>query len=289
MPSAPPLRLAAVLGWPVAHSLSPALHGHWFAQAGAAGSYVALPVRPDDLALAFRALPRLGFLGWNVTLPHKQAALALVDEADVSARRTGSVNTVLVDADGRIRGSSTDGAGFLANLHQQAPDWRAGQGPALLLGSGGAARAVAVALLTAGVPGLRLSNRTAAHAKALQADLAALFPAAAIQVIPWAERAAALAGAGLCVNATSLGMRGQPPLDLDLAALPPRSPVADLVYVPLATELLRAAGERGHPLVDGLGMLIQQAVPGFRHWGGRTPVVDQALRQVLLDRLASRV
>jgi shikimate dehydrogenase len=283
-PSAP--RLAAVLGWPVGHSLSPALHGHWFERHGIAGSYVALPVAPDDLALAFRALPRLGFLGWNVTLPHKEAALGLVDSRDASAERTGTVNTVLVDADGRTRGYSSDGAGFLANLRAQAPDWRAGQGPAVLVGTGGAARAVAVALLEAGVPALRLANRTAARAEELAATLRRVVPAAAVEVVPWPERAAALGGAGLCVNGTSLGMTGQPPLELDLSGLPRSSPVADLVYVPLETKLLRAARAAGHPVVDGLGMLMHQAVPGFRHWGGVTPLVDGSLRRVLLDRLS---
>lgn len=282
-------RLAAVLGWPVGHSLSPALHGHWFRSHGIAGSYVALPVAPADLALAFRALPRLGFLGWNVTLPHKEAALGLVDSRDVSAERTGTVNTVLVDADGRTRGYSSDGAGFLANLQAQAPGWRAGQGPAVLVGTGGAARAVAVALLEAGVPALRLANRTAVRAEELAAALRQAVPTAAVEVVPWPERATALEGAGLCVNGTSLGMAGQPPLALDLALLPRSSPVADLVYVPLETPLLRAARAAGHPVVDGLGMLMHQAVPGFRHWGGVTPPVDEALRRVLLDRLSPRV
>ena len=286
-PAAP--RLAAVLGWPVAHSLSPALHGHWFARHGIAGSYVALPVAPDDLALAFRALPRLGFLGWNVTLPHKEAALALVDSRDPSAERTGTVNTVLVDADGRTRGYSTDGAGFLANLWDQAPGWRAGQGPAALIGTGGATRAVAMSLIEAGVPALRLVNRTVARAEELAAALRQAVPAATVEVVPWPERAAALAGAGLCINGTSLGMAGQPPLELELAALPRSSPVADLVYVPLETPLLQAARAAGHPVVDGLGMLMHQAVPGFRHWGGVTPLVDEALRRVLLDRLSPRV
>jgi shikimate dehydrogenase len=286
-PAAP--RLAAVLGWPVGHSLSPALHGHWFARHGIPGSYVALPVAPDDLALAFRALPLLGFAGWNVTLPHKEAALGLVDSRDASAERTGTVNTVLVNADGRTRGYSTDGAGFLANLRAQAPGWRAGQGPAVLVGTGGAARAVGLALLEAGVPALRLVNRTAARAEDLACDLRQALPAASVEVVPWADRSAALGGAGLCVNGTSLGMAGQPPLELDLADLPRPSPVADLVYVPLETPLLQAARAAGHPVVDGLGMLMHQAVPGFRHWGGVTPLVDEALRRVLLDRLSPKV
>jgi shikimate dehydrogenase len=281
--------LAAVLGWPVGHSLSPRLHGHWFARYGIAGSYVALPVRPADLALAFRALPKLGFSGWNVTLPHKEAALGLVDSRDASAERTGTVNTVTVDADGRTRGYSTDGAGFIANLRQQAPGWRAGQGAAVLVGTGGAARAVALALIEAGVKDLRLTNRTAERAAQLRASLQAQDMAACVEVVPWSGRAAALEGAGLCINATSLGMAGQPPLELDLSALPVAAPVADLVYVPLETPLLRAARARGHAVVDGLGMLIHQAVPGFAHWGGIAPEVDQATRRILLEQLSSRV
>jgi shikimate dehydrogenase len=282
-------RLAGVIGWPVAHSLSPSLHGHWFEACGVRGRYTALAVRPGELALAFGMLPSLGFRGWNVTLPHKEAALRLIDECDRSAERTGSVNTVLVYADGRTRGYSTDGAGFLANLDAQAPEWREGKGPAVLLGTGGAARAVAVMLLDAGVGALRLVNRTRERADALAHDLRALFPRVVLEVLDWGDRDTSLAGAALCVNCTSLGMKGQPPLDLDLSALPLTSTVADLVYVPLETPLLAAARAWGHPVVDGLGMLIHQAVPGFRHWGGIEPRVDQAARDVLLQRLFPRV
>jgi shikimate dehydrogenase len=282
-------RLAAVLGWPVGHSLSPALHGYWFRRHDISGRYAALAVPAGDLRLAFEALSRLGFRGWNVTLPHKETALALVDERDPSAERTGSVNTVLVYADGRSRGYSTDGGGFLANLRARAPGWRAGEGAAVLMGTGGAARAVAVALLDAGVREVRLTNRTAERAEALAHDLRQLFPAATVETASWRDRGTALAGAALCVNCTSLGMQGQPPLELDLAALPTTSPVADLVYVPLETPLLAAARVLGHPVVDGLGMLIHQAVPGFRHWGGIEPEVDRATRDVLLRRLSSKV
>lgn len=280
--------LAGVMGWPIGHSLSPRLHGHWILRHGLDAAYVPLAVSPDDVAAAFALLPRLGFSGWNVTLPHKEAAFRLVDERDVGAERTGSVNTVLVYADGRTRGYSTDGEGFLANLRHQAPTWRPQAGPAALVGTGGATRAVAVALLDAGVPSLRLANRTASRAEELAGELRGLFPAAAMEVVGWAGRHAMLDGAALCVNGSSLGMKGQPPLDLDLDALPLASPVADLVYVPLETDLLAAARRRGHPAVDGLGMLIRQAVPGFRHWGGTEPTVDEATSEVLLEALASR-
>lgn len=281
-------RLAGVIGWPVAHSLSPCLHNAWLERHGIDGAYVPLAVAPANLALAFAALPRLGFRGWNVTLPHKEAARDLVDELDPTAARAGVVNTVLVSADGRTRGYSSDGYGFLANLRDRAPGWRAGAGPAVLVGTGGAARAVALALLEAGCTRLRLTNRTRARAERLAADLRRLEDKAEIEVHDWQDRHAALAGAALCVNCSSLGMTGQPPLELDLAALPPTASVADLVYVPLETGLLAAARQRGHPVVDGLGMLIWQAVPGFSHWGGVEPAVDEAVRQLLLGALAAR-
>lgn len=281
-------RLAGVIGFPVGHSLSPRLHGYWMECHRIDGAYVPLAVAPADLRLAFSALPKLGFLGWNVTLPHKEAARDLVDELDRSAARAGVVNTVRVDAHGRTRGYSTDGYGFLANLGVQAPGWRAGEGPAVLIGTGGATRAVALALLDAGCGRLRLTNRTRARAERLAADLTGLAGGADIEVRDWEGRHGALSGAGLCVNCSSLGMSGQPRLELDLAMLPPASPVADLVYTPLETDLLAAARQRGHPVVDGLGMLIWQAVPGFLHWGGVEPTVDEAVRQVLLEALAAR-
>jgi shikimate dehydrogenase len=280
-------RLAGVMGWPVAHSLSPALHGHWFARHGVDGAYVPLPVRPEDVGLVFRALPRVGFLGWNVTIPHKEAAFRLVDERDAAAERMGAVNTVLVRPDGSLLGRNTDGLGFLANLRAQAPGWRPEAGPAVVLGTGGGARAVATALLDAGVPGLRLANRTRGRAEELAEALRAI-AAVPVEVAAWEAREGALAGAGLVVNATSLGMKGAPPLTLRLDELPAGAVVADLVYVPLETDLLRAARARGNPVVDGLGMLLHQAVPGFTHWGGVEPEVDDALRAVLLEGLAGR-
>lgn len=277
-------RLAGVIGWPVSHSLSPRLHGHWLARHGIDGAYLPLPVRPEDVGLAFRALPRLGFLGWNVTVPHKEAAFRLVGERDPAALRMGAVNTVLVLEGGRTRGLNTDGLGFLASLRVQAPAWRPAAGPVVLVGAGGAARAVAVALIEAGVPGLRLTNRTQARAEALAGELADL--GRPVEAVSWPRRAEALAGAALLVNATSLGMTGQPPLDLPLDALPRSAVVADLVYVPLETPLLATARRRGHVVVDGLGMLLHQAVPGFAHWGGCVPEVDDELRRCLLQALS---
>ena len=280
MPLSGKARLAGVMGWPVGHSRSPRLHGHWFERYGIDGVYVPLPVRPDDVELAFRALPRLGFRGWNVTVPHKEAAARLVDETDPAARRIGAVNTVLVLEDGRTRGLNTDGAGFLANLRQQAPSWQAALGPAVVLGAGGSARAVATTLLDAAVPRVTLVNRTAARAEQLAAELADL---GSIQTVGWDMAEQALADAALLVNCTSLGMTGQPPLDLALRPLSESAVVADLVYAPLETELLADAARRGNPTVEGLGMLLHQAVPGFSHWGGRVPEVDDALRSAVLQ------
>ncbi|MFO1050094.1 MAG: shikimate dehydrogenase [Geminicoccaceae bacterium] len=273
-------RLAGVMGWPVGHSRSPRLHGHWFQRYGIDGVYVPLPVRPDDVELAFRALPRLAFRGWNVTVPHKEAAARLVDEIDPAARRMGAVNTVLVLEDGRTRGLNTDGAGFLANLRQQAPSWHAAQGPAVVLGAGGSARAVATTLLDAGVPQVTLVNRTLVRAEQLAAQLADL---GAVEAIGWEAAVEALVDAALLVNCTSLGMTGQPPLELALQTLGESAVVADLVYAPLETGLLAEARRRGNPAVEGLGMLLHQAVPGFSHWGGRVPEVDDALRSAVLQ------
>ena len=272
-------RIAGVMGWPVGHSRSPRLHGHWFQRYGIDGTYIPLPVRPEDVEIAFRALPRVGFRGWNVTVPHKEAAARLVDELDPAAKRIGAVNTVLVLEDGRTRGLNTDGAGFLANLRQQVPQWRAEGGPVVVLGAGGSARAVAAALLDAGVPALRLVNRTVARAAQLAAALTGLGPIASAG---WDDLEHALTDAALLVNCTSLGMTGQPPLEIELAPLSPGAVVADLVYAPLETQLLSAARRRGNPAVEGLGMLLHQAVPGFAHWGGVVAEVDEALRAVVL-------
>jgi shikimate dehydrogenase len=270
--------LAGVVGWPVAHSRSPRLHGFWLARHGIDGAYLPLAVRPENLAVALKALPALGFAGVNITLPHKSAALGLVDRLDPQAKRIGAINTIVVGADGLLEGSNTDGYGFLEHLKASAPGWNAAEGPAVLLGAGGAARAIAVALLDAGVPQLRIANRTSRRA----ADLAAALGPAA-QPIDWERREEALAGAGLLVNSTTLGMAGQPPLEISLARLPRRAVVYDIVYVPLETPLLAAARARGHPGVDGLGMLLHQALPGFAAWFGIRPEVSPELREFMLE------
>jgi shikimate dehydrogenase len=247
------------------------------------GAYVPLAVPPDRLEQALRALPALGFRGCNLTIPHKPAALAVMDRVDPFARRIGAVNTVVVAADGSLEGSNTDVFGFRENLREQAPDWDARSGPAVVLGGGGAARSVIAALIAAGVSEIRLVNRTAARAEGLARDLAQ--PETRMAIRPWDDRAAALRDAGILVNTTSLGMDKEPPLDIDLAALPVSAVVVDIVYVPLETGLLAAARRRGHRVVDGLGMLLHQGRPGFEAWFGAAPRVTQALRAAILATL----
>lgn len=271
-------RLAGVLGWPVSHSRSPRLHGYWLDSLGIDGAYLPLPVHPDRFAPAVRALADLGFRGANVTIPHKQAAFEVCDVVDTSAQRAGAVNT-LVFRDGRIEGSNTDGFGFLESVREQAMGWQPNAGPAVLLGAGGAARAIAAALLDAGCPRVILVNRTPAKAEALAHDLGG-----AIEVATQAP----LAEAALLVNTTSLGMQGQPPLHLDLSPLPVHAVVADIVYVPLETPLLAAARRRGLRAVDGLGMLLHQARPGFEAWFGVAPRVDATLREVVAADIPKR-
>ncbi len=269
-------KLAGVVGWPVGHSLSPRLHGFWLEQHGIDGAYLPLAVAPERIRSTLRSLADMGFRGLNVTIPHKQAALTLCDDVAPLAARIGAVNTLIFE-DGRFRGDNTDAFGFLENLRQGAPAWDPAAGPALILGAGGAARAVAVALLDAGAPEVRLANRTAARAEVLAADLGG-----AVAAVPWAARGVALDGVAVLVNTTSLGMTGQPLLDLDLDALPAGALVTDIVYAPLETDLLARARGRGNPAVDGLGMLLHQARPGFEAWFGVAPEVTAELRAFVL-------
>jgi len=266
-------RLAGVMGWPVAHSVSPWLHRYWLERHGVAGDYVKLAVPPPRLGPALRALANLGFAGCNLTIPHKELALAFIDEVDPDAQTIGAVNTIVVRPNGKLRGMNSDAFGFIANLRAEAPDWRAVSGPAAVLGAGGAARAVVSALLAEGVAQLRLVNRHRERAVALRSAFDGN-----IAVVPWEERMAALEGAGLLVNATSLGMAGGPVLDLPLDRLPREAVVSDIVYTPLETPLLVAARRRGNRVVDGLGMLMHQGRLGFAAWFGIEPEVTPALR-----------
>jgi len=270
-------RLAGVMGWPVAHSLSPRLHGYWLRHYGIDGAYVPLPVRPERLGSALRALPDLGFAGCNLTVPHKEAALAALDEVAEDARRIGAVNTILVRADGSLYGWNTDIEGFAQSLIAALPEWSIAGKYAVVLGAGGAARAVVAAVQNLGAEEVVILNRTRERAEALATDLGE-----AIRPLSWERRSEALSQAALLINTTTLGMLGKPPLSIDLAPLPTDAVVADIVYAPLETPLLAEARRRGHRVVDGLGMLLYQAVPGFEAWFGRRPEVTPALRDFVL-------
>lgn len=269
--------LAGVIGSPISHSRSPRLHGHWLRHYGVQGHYIPMDIAEADLPELLRALPKAGFVGCNVTIPHKVAVLRLADVVTERAAQMGAANTLTFLPDGRIEADNTDGYGFIENLHQAAPDWRAEQGPAVIFGAGGAARAVISALLAHGAPVLRLTNRTRAKAEELREVFGPK-----VEVYDWAEAGALLEGARTVVNTTSLGMVGQPDFTIPLNALPQTALATDLVYVPLETPFLRAASAHGCQTVDGLGMLLHQAVPGFERWFGHRPEVTEALRQAVL-------
>lgn len=269
--------LAGVIGAPVAHSLSPCLHGAWLARYGIAGHYVPFHVEPSDFAEVLRALPKLGVAGANVTIPHKVAALGLADQASDAARAIGAANMLTFCCDGSVEADNSDHYGFMANLRAGAPDWRATGTQVLVLGAGGASRAVLYALREAGVAEIYLGNRTLETAEGL-ADIFG----DPVRVVPWEEVPDLLSAADLVVNTTSLGMTGQPPLTFSLDGLRAGQVVTDLVYAPLETELLQVARSAGATAVDGLGMLLHQAVPAFERWFGRRPDVDEDLRQTVL-------
>lgn len=275
MSAGPPL--AGVIGWPIGHSRSPRLHGHWLKRYGIPGFYIPIALPPEDFADGLRSLPRLGFRGVNVTIPHKEQALALADTASALARRIGAANTLTFGPDGAIHADNTDGYGFIANLRQEAPSWRPEDGPALILGAGGASRAVIAALLDDGVPEVRLANRTRARAEALAGHFGdRLIP------IDWAGAAAAAGDAALLVNTTPVGMGSDHDLPIALDRVPASVLVMDIVYGGAPTPLVLEARRRGMTAVDGLGMLLHQGVPGFERWFGRRPDVDDAVRAAVL-------
>lgn len=273
-----PARYAGVMGWPVDHSKSPALHEYWLKHYGIKGSYVRLPVKPKELRSALRSLAGKGFAGVNLTVPHKEAALDLVDEVSNDARRIGAVNTIFVSDDGRLHATNTDAYGFISNLQTSEPNFDLKAGPAVVLGAGGAARAVCVALQDAGVPEVRLVNRTLSRAENVAQNLGGK-----IKAVSWGEGACQLRDAALLVNTTILGMSGQPSLNIDLAKFGDDGVVTDVVYSPLETPLLASARARGLRTVDGLGMLLYQAQAGFEGWFGYKPAVTAALREHILS------
>jgi shikimate dehydrogenase len=270
--------LAGVIGHPIAHSRSPALHGFWLRRYGVKGHYIPMDVAPADLETTLRHLPKIGFVGLNVTLPHKEAILKIADVITDRAALIGAANTLIFRKDGKIHADNTDGAGFVANLRQNAPHWVPAAGPAAVFGAGGAARAVVAALIEVGVPEIRISNRSRPRAEALRADFGAK-----LVVYDWVQAANMLEGAATVINTTSLGMAGKPEFRVPLDAIEPGAVVNDLVYNPLKTAFLAEAEQRGATIVDGLGMLLHQAAPGFERWFGPTPAVDEATRQAVLS------
>ncbi len=272
--------LAGVMGMPIMHSRSPMLHNYWFKQQGMAGSYVPLAIQPTGLATALRALHPLGFSGCNLTIPHKQEAMKIVDEVNDAARQIGAISCVTVRADSSLLGSNNDAFGFIRNIQQAQPQWRADAGPIVVIGAGGGSRAVCFGLMQEGAREIRLVNRSDARAQQLADDFGV-----PLQAYPWAQRHDVLAGAALVVNTTSQGMVGQTPLDIHLDPLPLSALVTDIVYSPLETPLLAAARLRGNVIVDGLGMLLHQGPPAWKSWFGLEPKVTPELRALVEQSL----
>lgn len=270
--------IAGVCGQPIGQSKSPKLFQYWFNVYGIDGYYSPYLVAPDSLEKTLRAMPKMGLRGTNVTIPHKEAVLSIADEVSDAARAIGAANTITFGLDGAIHADNTDGFGFYENLKAGAPHWKASDGSAVLFGAGGAARAAIYVLLQAGCPEVRVTNRTRARAE----ELADYF-GDRVKVVGWNERNEALAGASLIANSTSLGMGGQPPLEVSLQAAPDTTIVTDMVYNPLKTYLLASAESRGLVAIDGLGMLLHQARPGFQRWFGREGEVTPALRTACLS------
>lgn len=275
--SLPKIPLAGVIGHPIAHSKSPQLQRHWLKTLGLSGYYIPMDVSPDNLAQVLDTLPKAGFVGVNVTVPHKERVMELAHQITDRAALIGAANTLVFRDDGTIHADNTDGYGFIENLRQGAPNWVPNAGPAAVLGAGGAARAVVSALLDAGVPEILISNRTRLRAELLQNDFGKR-----LKVIDWVQAGNMLEEATTVVNTTSLGMIGKPELRVPLDGLQPGAVVTDLVYAPLKTRLLAEAEAAGCTTVDGLGMLLYQAVPGFERWFGQRPTVDAATRAAVL-------
>ena len=269
--------LAAVIGHPIAHSKSPNVHGYWLRKYGLKGHYIPMDIAPDKLADLLPRLADLGFVGANITIPHKEKVMEIADLITDRATLIGAANTLIFRKDGRIHADNTDGYGFIENIRQAIPDWNPKSGPAVVFGAGGASRAVLASLLDVGVPKIMLTNRTRIRAEKLKEDFGNR-----IQVIEWVQAGNVLEDADLVVNTTSLGMTGKPEMRVPLDGLKPGAIVNDLVYTPLQTRLLATAEQQGCRVVDGLGMLLHQAVPGFERWFGKRPVVDENVRAAVL-------
>jgi shikimate dehydrogenase len=266
---------AGVVGWPIEHSRSPTIHRYWLKQLGILGAYDKFAVRPEEFRQFADTVGKDGFLGANVTAPHKEAAFEACDRRTDVVEALGAVNTLWRE-DGRLWGDNTDVAGFLANLDEATPGWDARKGLAVIIGAGGAARGIIYALASRGFERIAVFNRTQARAEVLARHFGDSTVA-----LPWDDLATELSEADLLVNASSLGMVGKPPLAVDIGALPERAVVADAVYVPLRTPLIEAAGARGLRVAEGLGMLLHQAAPAFARWFGARPVVTPALRALV--------
>ncbi|UYV37311.1 shikimate dehydrogenase [Rhodobacteraceae bacterium D3-12] len=269
--------LAGVIGSPIAHSKSPQLHHHWLRVYGLAGHYIPMDVATDDLKSVLQTLPKMGFVGVNITVPHKERVLEMADLITDRATLIGAANTLIFRKDGRVHADNTDGYGFIENLKQGAANWNPKAGPAAVLGAGGAARAVVASLIDSGVPEILISNRTRIRAEKLADDFGKR-----VRVVEWVKAGNIIEEAALVVNTTSLGMLGKPELRVPLDGLRREAVVTDLVYNPLQTRMLRVADEMGCKTVDGLGMLLHQAVPAFERWFGKRPVVDAATRAAAL-------
>ena len=271
-------KLAGVMGWPIAQSRSPILHNYWIEKYNLSGRYVPLAVRPERLADAIRGLPALGFRGCNLTMPHKQLAMTMVDEVTDTAKRIGAINCIVVGDDGRMSGTNNDGNGYVLSVQEVAPQWKPSDGPIAILGAGGAARAIIVALVERGARDLRLINRTFEKAERLAKEFSPN-----IKPITWDKRSEAISDVVLLVNATDQGMIGKPALDISLDRLSKQTLVSDLIYVPPETSFLAAAKARGNVTINGLGMLLHQARPAFQAWFGVLPEITPDLRKRIMD------
>jgi shikimate dehydrogenase len=273
------MKKAAVIGWPISHSRSPLIHGYWLKKHGIEGSYERKPVMPDELPAFMQSLKRGELAGCNVTVPHKETVLKLVDDADDTARAIGAANTLWMEG-GRLKATNTDAYGFFTNLAMTYPDWRDPPGIPLVVGAGGAARAVIHALRGAGCKNILLTNRTRARA-----DQLVDYFGDDVEALDWNNRRAGVADCSLLVNTSTQGMSGQAALDVPLDALNPMTIVYDLVYVPLETPLIASAQRYGNRTLGGLGMLLHQAVVGFEHWFGTKPEVTEELRDLIIADL----